>query len=130
MFMLIGPNTGLGHNSIVFMAEAQIRYVLDCLRVTEERDAEVFEVREEAQSEYNKKIQANMKGTVWTAGGCASWYIDATGRNTTLWPDFTWRFWSRTRRFDPAAYRLELRRATSGDGMVAARRSADETVSA
>jgi hypothetical protein len=47
-----------------------------------------------------------MKGTVWTTGGCASWYIDRNGLNTTLWPGWTWDFRRRTRRFDPAPYVL------------------------
>jgi hypothetical protein len=47
-----------------------------------------------------------MGRTVWNSGGCASWYIDANGKNTTIWPDFTWRFWQQTRTFDVAAYEL------------------------
>jgi hypothetical protein len=45
-----------------------------------------------------------MRGTVWVDGGCASWYLDATGRNSTLWPDFTWRYRRRVARFDAAEY--------------------------
>jgi cation diffusion facilitator CzcD-associated flavoprotein CzcO len=108
MFLMIGPNTGLGHNSIVFMAESQIAYVMDALRVMEERGVETVEVREEVQASYNEGLQADLEETVWTAGGCASWYIDAKGRCTTIWPDFTWRFRRRTRRFDPASYELGM----------------------
>ena len=107
MFLLIGPNTGLGHNSIVFMAEAQIKYVMDCLRVLGERGVETVEVREEVQAAYNEELQTGLKETVWTAGGCESWYIDAKGRCTTIWPDFTWRFRRRTRRFDAESYLLD-----------------------
>ena len=53
-----------------------------------------------------------MDRTVWNSGGCSSWYLDANGRNTTLWPDFTWRFWGRLRRFDPDAYLIS--RAPAG----------------
>jgi hypothetical protein len=88
------------------MAESQIAYVVDCLRVVQERDLETVEVREDVQLAYNEEIQAGLKDTVWTAGGCSSWYIDATGRCTTIWPDFTWRFRRRLRRFDPESYLL------------------------
>jgi cation diffusion facilitator CzcD-associated flavoprotein CzcO len=104
-FKLIGPNTGLGHNSMIFMIESQLRYVMDALRVMDEQQITTFEVRPEAMAAYNAQIQSKMPGTVWMSG-CASWYLDAEGRNTTLWPDFTWRFHHRTRRFDTRAYEL------------------------
>jgi cation diffusion facilitator CzcD-associated flavoprotein CzcO len=104
-FKLIGPNTGLGHNSMIFMIESQLRYVMDALRVMDEQQITAFEVRPEAMAAYNAQIQSKMPGTVWMSG-CASWYLDAEGRNTTLWPDFTWRFRHRTRRFDTRAYEL------------------------
>jgi len=91
---------------MVFMIEAQITYVLDALRTMREQGAGRLEVRPEAQRAYNEAIQRKLEGTVWNTGGCASWYLDANGRNTTLWPDFTWRFWKRTREFDPAPYTL------------------------
>jgi cation diffusion facilitator CzcD-associated flavoprotein CzcO len=106
-FKLIGPNTGLGHNSMIFMIESQLRYVMDALRVMDEQRLATFEVRPEAMAAYNAQIQSKMPGTVWMSG-CASWYLDSEGRNTTLWPDFTWRFRHRTRRFNTRAY--ELRR--------------------
>jgi cation diffusion facilitator CzcD-associated flavoprotein CzcO len=104
-FKLIGPNTGLGHNSMVFMIESQLRYVMDALRVMDEQQISTFEVRPEAMAAYNAQIQSKMPGTVWMSG-CASWYLDSEGRNTTLWPDFTWRFRHRTRRFNTRAYEL------------------------
>ena len=104
-FKLIGPNTGLGHNSMIFMIESQLRYVMDALRVMDEQQIASFEVRPEAMAAYNAQIQSKMPGTVWMSG-CASWYLDAAGRNTTIWPDFTWRFRHRTRRFDARAYEL------------------------
>jgi cation diffusion facilitator CzcD-associated flavoprotein CzcO len=118
MFTMIGPNTGLGHNSIVFMAEAQITYVMDCLRTVARENLETVEVRAEVQDSYNRELQAELRDTVWTAGGCSSWYIDAKGRCTTIWPDFTWRFRRRTRRFDADNYLL-------GNGAAPARRSAN-----
>jgi len=108
-FMITGPNTGLGHNSMVYMIESHIQYVLDALRTMDRQGIDVVEVRSGVQERYNAAIQRHMKRTVWTTGGCASWYIDANGRNTTLWPGFTWRFRQLTRRFDVAAYNAAAR---------------------
>jgi cation diffusion facilitator CzcD-associated flavoprotein CzcO len=105
LFVIPGPNTGLGHTSMVFMIESQIAYVLDCMRVMAKRDAGAVDVRPDAVATYNAEVQERMEGTVWLSG-CASWYLDASGRNTTLWPGFTMDFRRRTRRFDPADYEL------------------------
>jgi cation diffusion facilitator CzcD-associated flavoprotein CzcO len=110
VFKIIGPNTGLGHTSMVYMIESQLAYVMDAIRVMDERAIATVEVRPEAVEQFNAEVQAMMPGTVW-ASGCASWYLDALGNNTTLWPDFTFRFRKRTRHFDPGSY--ELRVATT-----------------
>jgi cation diffusion facilitator CzcD-associated flavoprotein CzcO len=112
LFMLVGPNTGLGHNSIVFMIESQVEYVLGALRTMQAGALSSIDVRREVQDAYNAELQENLKDTVWSTGGCASWYLDDTGRNTTLWPGSTWPFRRRTRRFDPAAYELRARVGT------------------
>ena len=105
LFLLLGPNTGLGHSSMVYMIESQINHVIDALRVMRRRGAAIAEVTPEAQAAYNDELQAKLETTVWNTG-CQSWYIDATGRNPTIWPDWTWRFRLRTRRFDPAEHTL------------------------
>jgi cation diffusion facilitator CzcD-associated flavoprotein CzcO len=114
-FMLLGPNTGLGHSSMVYMIESQIAHVMGVLSAMRSAGAGTVEVRAEAQRRWNDEIDARMRGTVWNTG-CASWYIDPTGRNATLWPDWTWRFRRRAARFDPAAYEL---RAGVGAGVAA-----------
>ncbi len=106
LFVLVGPNTGLGHTSLIYMIESQVAYTLDALRHLERTGAPAVEVRPEAQLAYNRIVQRRMEGTVWTAGGCESWYLDAHGHNTTLWPTFTWRFRRATRRFHSAEYLL------------------------
>ena len=111
LFLLVGPNTGLGHSSIVFMIESQIAYVMDALRTMRRRGARTVEVRPQAQSAYNAEIQRRTRGTVWVAGGCSSYYLDRNGRNSTLWPTFTWPFRRRLRRFDEPAYALGAARA-------------------
>ena len=108
-FMLLGPNTGLGHSSMVYMIESQVAYVVDALRTMRASGAEVAEVRPEVVEAYNAELDARMRGTVWMTG-CSSWYLDDTGRNATLWPDWTFRFRRRTASFDPAAYVFHARR--------------------
>jgi cation diffusion facilitator CzcD-associated flavoprotein CzcO len=98
LFVLTGPNTGLGHSSMIFMIESQLNYLLDGLRLLDEKRAVALDTRRDRQDAYNRQIQRRLDGSVWLKGGCASWYLDADGRNRTLWPDYTFRFRSRTRR--------------------------------
>jgi hypothetical protein len=111
LFMITGPNTGLGHSSMVFMMESQFAYILGALRALDARGAAAVDPLPEAQAAYNAKLQAKMLGTVWMTGGCASWYLDDRGHNTTLWPGFTWQFRLATRKFDAEAYTLLERSA-------------------
>ena len=106
LFVLTGPNTGLGHTSQVFMIEAQIRYAVSALRHARRHRIERIEVRPEPQAAYDREVQRKMRPTVWMTGGCKSWYLDADGRNVSLWPDFTWVYAWQTRRFDPSNYDL------------------------
>jgi cation diffusion facilitator CzcD-associated flavoprotein CzcO len=114
LFLMAGPNTGIGHTSLVFMEEAQVSHLLGALRAMERRGLAAVEPRPEVQEAFNDEVQRRMRRTVWTTGGCASWYLDAQGRNTTLWPDFTWKYHLRTRRFDPGDYQLVPRREPVG----------------
>lgn len=100
LFFLVGPNTGLGHNSIIFMAEAQIRYIVSAMQEMSAAGVEAVDVRPEVEAAWDERVQQQLEGTVWTSGGCASWYLDPSGRNSTLWPRFTWQFRRRTARFD------------------------------
>ncbi|MBD2837495.1 NAD(P)/FAD-dependent oxidoreductase [Pseudomonas sp. JM0905a] len=105
LFFLMGPNTGLGHNSMVYMIESQIHYVLGALDLLDARRLRSLEVKRDVQDKFNGKLQGSLGNTVWNAGGCMSWYLHpVSGRNCTVWPGFTWRFRLLTRNFDPAAY--------------------------
>ncbi len=104
LFLLYGPNTNLGHSSIVYMLECQIDYAMRAMRAVRERGAAALEVRPEVQDAYNEALQERLGTTVWNTGGCASWYLDATGRNSTMWPDFTFNFRRRLEAFDPGDY--------------------------
>ena len=111
LFLLTGPNTGIGHTSLLVMIEAQIRYVVSCLEQMEKGDVATVEVRENVLDAFSVELQAKTENTVWTGGGCRSWYLDADGRNATLWPGFTWRFKMLTRRFEADDYVLTRRRS-------------------
>ena len=106
LFVLTGPNTGLGHNSQVFMIEAQIRYVTGAVTHARRRGAVQVAVRPEAATAYERVLQEKMQHTVWVTGGCQSWYLNEAGRNVSLWPDFTWAFAWQTRRFDVSSYQV------------------------
>lgn len=95
-FFLLGPNTGLGHTSIVFMIESQIRYVAEAMGAVRKRGVDAIAPRKEIQDEYNRDVQRRLSKSVWNTGGCQSWYLDKHGNNRTLWPGYTWRYWLST----------------------------------
>jgi cation diffusion facilitator CzcD-associated flavoprotein CzcO len=105
LFILVGPNTGLGHNSIVYMIESQVHYVLEAMKAMRARDAAYVDVKPDAQARFNYDIQAQLDGSVWSSG-CASWYLDASGKNRTLWPGFTFKFRAATDEFRAEDYEL------------------------
>ena len=107
-FMLLGPNTGLGHTSVVFMIESQVQHVLSCLRILARDKADTIEVSEPTQRRYNDALQRRLRRAVWSEGGCDSWYLDADGVNRTLWPGFTFEYWARTRRARRADYAVTI----------------------
>ncbi len=102
-FMLVGPNTALGHSSMILMIEAQVAYVLDALRTMASRGLRSVDVRADVQARYNVRLRLRLSRTVWSTG-CASWYLTRSGKNTTLWPGFTIEYRLRTRRFDLRSY--------------------------
>ncbi|MRH91141.1 SidA/IucD/PvdA family monooxygenase [Nocardia sp. SYP-A9097] len=104
MFFMLGPNVGLGHTSMVYMIESQINYIADAVATIDLLRLRTIEVRKDVQDEYNVELQQKLTGAVWNTGGCASWYLDKHGNNTTLWPDFTFRFRSLLEKFDVSAY--------------------------
>lgn len=106
LFTLLGPNTGLGHNSVVMMIESQINYVLAAIDFAGRTGLARLEVDAQAQTEWNRKLAERLSGSVWNDGGCRSWYLHPeSGRNTTIWPGFTLGFRRRLSRFDEGAYK-------------------------
>jgi cation diffusion facilitator CzcD-associated flavoprotein CzcO len=102
-FMLLGPNTFLGHNSVIMMIEAQADYVIDCLKQMGEKGLRIVDVRADSQNRFDQWLQSRLTGSVWQAGGCRSWYQDDAGRNVALWPGFI------------ASYRQGIRQMTLSD---------------
>ena len=104
LFLLFGPNTGLAHTSVVLMIESQLHQIVAALRYQRRAGLTAIEPTEAAQQRFTERIDAKMAGTVWMTGGCSSWYLDATGRNSALWPSFATAYRLRLRRFEPDHY--------------------------
>lgn len=102
-FLLMGPNTGLGHNSMIFMIESQIAYVMSALRQMDVKAVRALDVRPDVQAAFVAEMDRRMRGTVF-ASGCASWYIGDKGRNTTVWPGYTFDYRRRTKAISLADY--------------------------
>ncbi|WP_406398613.1 NAD(P)/FAD-dependent oxidoreductase [Streptomyces sp. NBC_00879] len=109
MFLLVGPNTGLGHNSMIFMIESQVNYLADAVATMKRRRIRSVEVRAAAQESFSQMLQNKLSRTIWNVGGCASWYLDKHGDNTTMWPGFSYEFRRITRTFDIDAYHVSTR---------------------
>ncbi|MBS1624046.1 MAG: NAD(P)/FAD-dependent oxidoreductase [Bacteroidetes bacterium] len=104
MFLVVGPNTGLGHSSMLLMIEAQVGYIVQAIQQARQRSAIYLNVKKAVQQEYNRKLQDELSHSVWQSGGCHSWYQNKDGKNVTLWPGFTFTFMKRTKHFDPDQY--------------------------
>ena len=104
LFQIVGPNTGLGHSSMVFVIECQIAYILDALRRMDEQRLATVQPRADVQRHWNAGLQRRLRRSVWNTGGCASWYLDSHGRNTTLWPRTTITMKRQLARFDADRY--------------------------
>jgi cation diffusion facilitator CzcD-associated flavoprotein CzcO len=106
LFTMTGPNTGLGHSSMIYMIESQLNYLLDALRLLDENGAVAIDTLRDRQDDFNATVQSRFAGSVWTEGGCGSWYLDEHGRNRVLWPRHTFAFRRRTRTVRPADHEL------------------------
>lgn len=99
LFIVYGPNTNLGHNSIIYMLESQAAYIMDCIKQLEQRPGTAMDVKAERQQAFVDAVQESMQKSVWTAG-CSSWYVDDKGRNPVNWPGFTFTYRRQTRTSD------------------------------
>jgi cation diffusion facilitator CzcD-associated flavoprotein CzcO len=112
-FMLLGPHTATGHTSVLLYVEAQIEYILQCLRHLERHGLTSVDVRPEVQASFCAGLRDKLDGTTWTVGGCHSWYLDADGGTSALWPGYTWQFRRALQTFEAADYRLQAERSRS-----------------
>lgn len=124
-FILYGPNTNLGHNSIVFMLECQFAYIMGALATLRREDLRYLDLQPAMMDAYNAEVQAALRDSAWAAAG-DSWYKDAEGHITNNWPWSTFTYWLRTRTFDRAAYRVARRAgsARSASGPAGTRQAA------
>ena len=104
-FMIVGPNTGLGHSSMVYIIESQIAYILSALEVLESPGVRFVDVKAREQRLYNRRLHERLRRSVWDSG-CASWYRTRDGKNTVLWPGFTFEFRAATRSLDVDDYEV------------------------
>lgn len=92
LYLLHGPNIGLGHTSVVYMLEAQAKHIVGVIKLAQSNGYDAVEPTASAQQRFLTRIERMMRGTVWVAGGCESWYLDETGRNSSIWPGFTFSY--------------------------------------
>ncbi|TCO52817.1 flavin-containing monooxygenase [Actinocrispum wychmicini] len=106
LFLMLGPNTTLGHSSQTLMIEAQMNYVIDAVNTINKRGLASVEVQSDVQERYNEFVEKAIEGTAWDPATCNSWYVDSTGRNPSLWPMKTSKFTKSTKKFDVQAYQV------------------------
>jgi cyclohexanone monooxygenase len=119
LFLIVGPTTGQGHTSMVFIIESQVAYIRDAIRTMRAQGYAAVEPRADAQRRWNANLQRRMKRTVWNTGGCSSWYLDSHGRNTVLWPKATFTFRRLLAHFDAEAYDVQAARPTEREAVSA-----------
>lgn len=103
LFQLLGPNTVLGHNSVIFMIESQVNYILQLIEMAQKTQSQAIVVKADIQDQFNHQVQSQFTDTIWQSG-CVSWYQQADGKNFSLWPSYTWKYWLKTRKANPADY--------------------------
>ena len=106
LFIVTGPNTGIGHTSHIFMIESQMAYIMQCVEKVQKYDLQTIEVTPEAEQRYTDRVQSEMTKTVWHTGGCDSWYKSESGRVVAMFPGFTFMFRLMAKWFKRADHRL------------------------
>lgn len=118
LFLMLGPNTGLGHNSMIYMIESQVNYIVDALHQMVRHNIKSIEVRKEVQDAFNEEIQKKLEGTIWLSG-CKSWYLNEDGKNHTVWPGFTLEFRNQTKHIHLKDYIIEKERVVATEFEIA-----------
>jgi len=106
MFIITGPNTGLGHTSMVLMIESHIQYIASAVKAMREQGLATVDVKRAVQDGYNRRLHDKLSRTIWAVGGCKSWYQTSSGKNVALWPGSTYAFRKQTEQFVVAKYEV------------------------
>ena len=106
LFQLVGPNTMLSHNSVIFMIESQVNHIIQLMQAVEKTGQQAVEIKQDVQDQFNERTQQSLQGTVWQTRGCSSWYQTATGKNFSIWPSYSWKYWLETRKVNVADYQF------------------------
>jgi cation diffusion facilitator CzcD-associated flavoprotein CzcO len=101
LFIVTGPNTGIGHTSAIFVIEAQMAYIVRAIQAVRQRKAQSIEVTPQAEADYTGMIHREMKQTVWQSGGCHSWYQSKSGHVIAMFPGFSFTFRGLSKAFKP-----------------------------
>jgi cation diffusion facilitator CzcD-associated flavoprotein CzcO len=104
LFLMLGPNTGQDHNSVVFMIESQVRYIADAIATCDKIGAQALAPTRDAQDSFNNEMQRKLARSVFNTGGCRDWYLNEHGNNRVIWAGYTWQYWMATRSVKPAEY--------------------------
>lgn len=107
LFTLLGPNLGTGHSSAFTILESQLELVVGAVTRALDEGWSAIDVRPEVQERYNHLVQEALAGTVYNAGGCSSYYLDANGRNSFSWPWSTGRLQEMVGAFDPDDFAVQ-----------------------
>jgi hypothetical protein len=88
------------------MIESQVNYIMQLIQAVAENSAQAVEIKADVQAQFNTRIQNQLQGTVWQAGGCSSWYQTKDGKNFSVWPTYSWKYWLETRKPKLTDYHL------------------------
>lgn len=125
LFFLLGPHTGLGHNSVVLMIEAQAAHIARLMKRMRTQGLAAIEPRPEDQAAFEAEMDERLAATVWQSGGCTSWYQDGNGRNPTLWPGTAGEYRRRLARAGLDRYRIVESTVTFTDPVAVAKTPPD-----
>jgi cation diffusion facilitator CzcD-associated flavoprotein CzcO len=106
LFVVTGPNTGIGHTSAIFVIEAQMEYIRRAIAAVQSKKARAIEVKPQAEADYTNMIHREMKQTVWQSGGCNSWYKSKSGHVIAMFPGFSFTFRQMAKAFKPADHQF------------------------
>ncbi|MDX1526403.1 MAG: NAD(P)/FAD-dependent oxidoreductase [Pseudidiomarina maritima] len=113
LYLVTGPNTGIGHTSAIFVIESQLKYIMSCLDHLRQQQATAIEVKADAEQHYTSMIHHEMKKTVWHSGGCNSWYKSKSGHVIAMFPGFSFTFRWMASHFKPQHHQLLYSATTS-----------------